>query len=79
MLAQNFRITREGLLFSSEIIVDPSKIKKRPAIAKGSRPLTHSFQCTNKAQYCITSMDSENLSSQALTIMGEDLQNFMFP
>lgn len=71
MLAQNFRITREDLLFSSEIIVDTSKINKRPAIAKGTRPLTHSFQCTNKSQYCITSMDSENLSSQALIIIGK--------
>lgn len=71
VLAQNFRITREAVLDSLEVIVDPAKIKKtRPVRAGSSRPLTHSFDCTNTITYCITSMDSENLRSQALTIMG---------
>ena len=73
MLAENFRITREGVLDSLEIIVDPAKVKKscKSSAAGNNRPLTHTFDCNNTSTFCITSMDIENLRSQALTIMGE--------
>lgn len=73
VLAQNFRITQEGVLDSKEIMVDPTKIKKHKpndVTDHAARPLTHKYTCPSNKFY-ITSMDSDILSTQALTIMGE--------
>ncbi|XP_067950460.1 cytosolic arginine sensor for mTORC1 subunit 1-like [Watersipora subatra] len=70
VLAQNFRITREGHLQSSEIVVEPTRVQKAlPSGAGNSRALTHTFDCSDTNTYCMTSMDSKSLEPHGLAII----------
>lgn len=71
MLAHTFRITKEGVLNSEEIIIDPDDIEKyRPLASPIVRPLTHKYTCPLNKFY-VTSMDPQSLSAHALTLIGE--------
>ena len=72
VLAGNFRITREGVLDSMEIVVDPSRIRHPSGGANGCkpRPITHPITCLDRPFY-VTSMDTTSLSTHALTVLGE--------